>query len=269
MARFYRSGKGGGTNAGRRPAGRRSATTGRGGPGDPTSGAAGPPVGDRTTAKEAFDIDEVFRRLRLATAALPKAAMFDLRDRGYASPFEQLVGSLISARTRDETTVKVCLRLFEVARTPSLMLELDEAELTRRLAGASFADVKARDLREIARRILEEWGGEVPDDLHALTSLRGVGPKIAALTLAVGFGRPAIAVDIHVHRIVNRWGYVAATTPEKTMLALAEVLPERYWIEINERLVPFGKFVCTGTRPKCPRCPLLSMCRQVGVGDVG
>ncbi len=119
----------------------------------------------------------------------------------------------------------------------------------------------------MSRRIVEEWGGQVPDSLEALTSLRGVGPKIAALTLAVGFGRPAIAVDIHVHRIVNRWGYVAAPTPEKTMLALAEVLPERYWIEINERLVPFGKFVCTGVRPRCSTCPLLSMCRQVGVTE--
>ncbi len=218
-------------------------------------------------SKESFDIDEVFRRLRLALADRPKAAMFDLRDQGYSSPFEQLVGALISARTRDETTVKACLRLFAVARTPRDVLALDEAELTRLLAGASFADVKARDIREISRRILEEWGGQVPESLEALTSLRGVGPKIAALTLAVGFDRPAIAVDIHVHRIVNRWGYVSATTPEKTMLALAELLPERYWIEINERLVPFGKFVCTGVRPRCSTCPLLSMCRQVGVTD--
>ena len=193
--------------------------------------------------------------------------MFDLRDRGYGSPFEQLVGALISARTRDEATVKVCLRLFAVARTPRQMLDLDGDELTRLLAGASFADVKSRDIREIARRILQDWDGRVPDSPEALTSLRGVGPKIANLTLAVGFGRPAIAVDIHVHRIVNRWGYVAASTPEKTMLALAGVLPERYWIEINERLVPFGKFVCTGARPACSTCPLLSMCRQVGVTD--
>jgi endonuclease-3 len=163
--------------------------------------------------------------------------------------------------------MKVCLRLFQVARTPQQMLERDEGELTRLLAGASFAEVKARDIREISRRLVEEWGGQVPESLEALTSLRGVGPKIAALTLAVGFGRPAIAVDVHVHRIVNRWGYVSASTPEKTMLALAEVLPERYWIEINERLVPFGKFVCTGVRPKCSTCPLLSMCRQVGVTE--
>ena len=101
--------------------------------------------------------------------------------------------------------------------------------------------------------------------MEGLTTFRGVGPKIAALTLAVGFGRPAICVDIHVHRIVNRWGYVATTTPEATMAALAAQLPERYWIEINERLVPFGKHICTAARPKCSTCPLLAMCRQVGV----
>jgi endonuclease-3 len=220
-----------------------------------------------SSSKETFDIDEVFRRLRQAVANLPKAAMFDLRDRGFSSPFEQLVGALISARTRDETTVKVCLRLFEAARTPEEMLTLNEAELTRRLAGCSFAEVKARDIRELARRLIVEWGGDVPESQEALTSLRGVGPKIAALTLAVGFGQPAIAVDIHVHRIVNRWGYVASPTPEKTMTALTQILPERYWIEINERLVPFGKFVCTGPKPRCSTCPLLSMCRQVGVTE--
>jgi endonuclease-3 len=217
--------------------------------------------------KEPFDIDEAFRRLRTALAGLPKAAMFDLRDRGYSSPFEQLVGSLISARTRDETTMEVCLRLFAKARTPRAMASLDEGTLAGLLRGASFPEPKARDLVALSKRIVEEHGGDVPDTLEGLTAFRGVGPKIAALTLAVGFGRTAIAVDIHVHRIVNRWGYVDASTPEKTAAALALKLPERYWIEINERLVPFGKFVCTGVRPRCSTCPLLSMCRQVGVAS--
>ena len=102
--------------------------------------------------------------------------------------------------------------------------------------------------------------------MEELVAFRGVGPKIAALTLAVGFNRPTIAVDIHVHRVTNRWGYVATRTPEQTMAALVAKLPERYWIEINERLVPFGKFICTGAAPpKCSTCLLLSMCRQVGV----
>src|SRR4051794_20896173 len=214
---------------------------------------------------DAFDIDEVFRRLREALKHLPKAAMFDLRDRGYDSPFEQLVGSLISARTRDETTMAVCLRLFAVARTPAEMADLPEAELVALLRGASFPEPKARDIRELSRRIVVEQGGVVPDTIEGLTAFRGVGPKIAALTLAVGFGRAAVAVDVHVHRVTNRWGYVATTTPEQTAAALAARLPERYWIEINERLVPFGKSVCTGVRPRCSTCPLLTMCDQVGV----
>lgn len=216
---------------------------------------------------EPFDIDEVFRRLRVAVAGLPKAAMFDLRDRGYSTPFEQLVGSLISARTRDETTMAVCLRLFEVARTPAEISKMDLVELTMLLRGAGFPEPKARDLIALSKSIVEDHGGVVPDTMAGLTAFRGVGPKIAALTLAVGFGVPAIAVDIHVHRITNRWGYVDEPTPEKTMAALVGKLPERYWIEINERLVPFGKAVCTGVAPRCSTCVLASMCQRVGVGS--
>jgi endonuclease-3 len=191
--------------------------------------------------------------------------MFELRDRGYGSPFEQLVAALISARTRDETTIPVCLRLFALARTPATMAALPEAAIAEALHGATFPEPKARDIRELSRRIAGEHGGRVPDSLEGLMEFRGVGPKIAALTLGVGFGIPAISVDIHVHRITNRWGYVATRTPERTAEALAAILPQRYWVEINERLVPFGKHVCTGEAPRCSTCPLLAMCRQVGV----
>jgi endonuclease-3 len=231
----------------------------------PEAAGASAAVTGARPEKQPFDIDEAFRRLRLATADLPKAAMFELRDRGYASPFEQLVAALISARTRDETTTPICERLFAVARTPAELAALDEGRLVGLLHGATFPEPKARDLRALARRIVEDYGGQVPDSAEALTAFRGVGPKIAALTLGVGFNQPAIAVDIHVHRVTNRWGYVAASTPERTQAALEAVLPRRYWIEINERLVPFGKFVCTGERPRCSTCLLLSMSRQVGV----
>jgi endonuclease-3 len=219
---------------------------------------AAPPSG-----KDPFDIDLVFRLLRAAAAGLPKAAMFELRDRGHASPFEQLVAALISARTRDETTTPVCLRLFARARTAEAMAALPEAELLELLQGATFPEPKARDILALSRSIAA--AGAVPDTMEGLQALRGVGPKIAALTLGVGFGKPAISVDIHVHRIANRWGYVATATPERTMQALLARLPERYWIEINERLVPFGKFVCTGERPRCSTCALIRQCRQIGV----
>ena len=225
-----------------------------------------PPPDIAAGHKEPFDIHEVFRRLRQACAGLPKAAMFQLRDEGYHTPYEQLVASLISARTLDETSILVCRRLFARARTPAAMAVLDGAELIALLRGATFPEPKARDILALSRTILERHGGEVPDTLEGLTAFRGVGPKVAALTLAAGFNKPAICVDIHVHRIANRWGYVAEPTPERTMAALASKLPRQYWIEINERLVPFGKHVCTGPRPQCPACPLLPMCRQVGVG---
>jgi len=221
------------------------------------------PAATPAPGKDPFDIDLVFRLLREATANLPKAAMFELRDRGYGSPFEQLVAALVSARTRDETTIPVCLRLFALARTPQAMAALPEERIAEALHGATFPEPKARDIKALSARIAEV--GAVPDKMEGLTALRGVGPKIAALTLGVGFGRPAISVDIHVHRIVNRWGYVATSTPERTMQALQKILPPRYWIEINERLVPFGKFICTGERPKCSTCLLLRQCRQVGV----
>lgn len=222
---------------------------------------------DRAAApKEPFDIDEIFRRLRRATADLPKAAMFELRDEGYGSPFEQLAAALISARTRDETTVPLGRRLFERARTPAALLALEDAELLGLLREATFPEQKVRNLKRIAAEIVQFHGGRVPESFEALTSFTGVGPKIAALTLGIAYGAPAIAVDVHVHRVVNRWGYVAARTPERTAEALAVILPRRYWIEINERLVPFGKFICTRLLPKCSTCLLLSMCRQVGVG---
>jgi endonuclease III len=215
--------------------------------------------------KEPFDFDEAFRRLRTAVAGLPKAAMFELRDRGYGSLFEQLVASLVSARTRDETTIPVCLRLFAAARTPEALASLDEPTLVRLLRGATFPEPKARDLLALSRRIVSELGGVVPDTLEDLLAFRGVGPKIAALALGVALGRPYVAVDIHVHRITNRWGILAASTPERTRSVLEVMLPEHYRAEINERLVPFGKHACTGERPHCSRCPLLSMCRQIDV----
>lgn len=178
----------------------------------------------------------------------------------------RLIARLISARTLDETTIPVCHRLFARARTPAAVAVLDHAKLAALLHGATFPEPKARDILALSRAILEQFGGAVPDMAEGLIAFRGVGPKVAALTLAVGFNRPAICVDIHVHRVTNRWGYVAAPTPERTLAALAGELPGEFWIEINERLVPFGKHVCTGPRPKCLACPLLSMCRQVGVG---
>ncbi len=215
--------------------------------------------------KETFDIDRAMAALRDAVKPFRKAALFELFEEGYRTPFEQLVACIISIRTRDEDTVPIAKRLFAQARTPEAMSHLASEEINRLLAGSTFREAKAPQIREIARRTIAEYGGELPCDLDKLLDFRGVGIKCANLALGIACGQPRIGVDIHVHRITNRWGYVAANTPEKTTAALERVLPERYWVEINALLVPFGKHVCVGISPRCSRCSLLKMCRQVGV----
>ncbi len=191
--------------------------------------------------------------------------MFQLAEEGYSSVFEQLVACLISIRTRDETTVPTARRLFSVARTPADVAGLSIERLGALIHGTSFLEVKARHIRDIALRTAQNYGGVVPCDEAILRSFTGVGPKCAHLVLGIACGQPAISVDIHVHRITNRWGLVSAPTPEQTMLLLEPKLPKRFWVEINRLLVPFGKHVCTPTLPKCSICPVLSMCQQVGV----
>jgi endonuclease-3 len=215
--------------------------------------------------KRPFDIDAAVRRIRKAVEPFPKAAMFELAEQGFSSPFEQLVACIISIRTFDEVMLPTARKLFERARTPSRMLALSAQEIDETIRASTFHERKAHQIREIARRIMEEHEGELPCDYEALTSFEGVGPKCANLVLGIACGQPGIGVDIHVHRVTNRWGYVRARTPEKTADALRENLPRRYWIEINRLLVPFGKHICTGTRPKCSTCPVLDMCQQVGV----
>jgi endonuclease III len=191
--------------------------------------------------------------------------MFELKERGYGSVFQQLVGCILSIRTRDEVSLPTSIRLLEKAPTPRAMLDLSVAEIDALIGTVTFHEPKAAQIREIAERATAEFGGELPCDAEVLTSFRGVGPKCAHLALGVACGVPLISVDIHVHRVTNRWGVIAETTPEKSMRALEEVLPKKYWVEINRLLVPFGKHICTGTLPKCSTCPVLDMCRQVGV----
>jgi endonuclease-3 len=219
----------------------------------------------RKKAKKPFDLEEAIARLRTAVAPLPKAAMFQLAEDGYRSVFEQLVACIISIRTRDETMLPVAKQLFAKARTPEEMLQLTPQEIDRLISTSSFHEAKAKQIHEIAKRAVAEFGGELPCDEEVLLSFRGVGPKCAGLVLGIACGHAAIGVDIHVHRVTNRWGYVQASTPEKTMATLHAILPQPYWVEINALLVPFGKHICTGTLPKCSTCPLLKMCQQVGV----
>ena len=215
--------------------------------------------------KRPFDIDLAMTRIRGAVRPYPKAAMFELRDDGFDSPFEQLVACMLSVRTRDEVSLVAAQRLFEKARTPDAVAEMPQDEIDALIPDVTFHERKAEQIRDIAITVRDDHDGDLPCDPDVMQSFSGIGPKCANLALGIACDQQRISVDVHVHRVTNRWGYVATNSPEQTMTALEKVLPEQYWVEINERLVPFGKNVCTGTRPKCSACPMLDMCRQVGV----
>ena len=217
--------------------------------------------------KKPFDIEEAIPLLREAVAPYPKAALFELYAEGHTSVFEILIACILSIRTRDETTLPVARALFAAAPTPADVAQLSLDEIERLIGACTFHEPKSATIREIAVRTVEDHGGELPCDPEVLLAFRGVGPKCANLALGVACGRAGIAVDVHVHRVTNRWGYVQSNTPERTMDALHEKLPQDYWVEINALLVPFGKHICTGARPKCSTCPLLPMCQQMGVFD--
>ena len=216
-------------------------------------------------AKKPFDIDDMLRRIEAAVAPHPKAAMFELADLGYDSAFQQLVACIISIRTYDEVSLLGAQRLFKRARTPEAVAALPESEIDKLIYPATFHERKAAQIKSIARTVVEEHGGKLPCDRELMLSFGGVGPKCANLAMGVACGESVISVDIHVHRVTNRWGYVATRTPEKTIEALEAVLPKKHWIDINRLLVPFGKHICTGQMPKCSSCPVLDYCQQVGV----
>jgi endonuclease-3 len=215
--------------------------------------------------KRPFDVGTAFALIEKAVRPWPKAALFQLAEEGYTSVFEQLLACMISIRTYDEVTLPVSRKLFARARTPAQVAQLSWEELDALISPSTFHERKANQMLAIAREVQERFGGVLPGDREVLLSFGGVGPKCANLVLGVACGTPVISVDIHVHRVTGRWGYVAASTPEKTLAALEAKLPERYWIDINRLLVPFGKHICTGNRPRCSTCPVLDMCRQVGV----
>ncbi|MCP3141773.1 endonuclease III domain-containing protein [Pyxidicoccus xibeiensis] len=230
---------------------------------EPGTVAEPPPRPDKVP----FDIDEVLARVRESVKHFADAAMFALAAHGHDSLFEQLVACILSIRTRDEVSLPVSLALLGKASTPEALARMTPAEIDEVIRPVTFHEAKAYQLHAIAERTRDELEGKLPCDAQVLQSFKGVGPKCAHLALGIACGHEAISVDIHVHRVTNRWGYVRARAPEQTMEALEVTLPRNYWVELNRLLVPFGKHVCTGTRPKCSTCPVLQHCRQVGVTD--
>ena len=180
-------------------------------------------------------------------------------------PFRVLISTILSLRTKDETTAEASRRLFARATTPQTMLRLRAATIARLIYPVGFYRTKARAIRSACRDLLDRFGGTVPRDLDALLTLQGVGRKTANLVLTLGFRAPGICVDTHVHRITNRLGYVRTRTPDETEQALRRKLPAQHWLEINDLLVAFGQHLCRPISPHCTRCPVVAYCARRGV----
>jgi len=180
-------------------------------------------------------------------------------------PFAVLVATVISLRTRDEVTDVAAARLLRAAPTPARLSRLREARIARLIYPAGFYRTKARTLRALARRLEADHKGRVPDTLEGLLALHGVGRKTANLVLTLGFRKPSICVDTHVHRISNRLGFVRTRTPDDTEQVLRARLPPRWWLLINDLLVTFGRGHCGPLSPRCSSCPVADLCGRVGV----
>jgi endonuclease-3 len=180
-------------------------------------------------------------------------------------PFRILISCLLSLRTKDKTTGEASARLFALAHQPAMMLPLPLQKIERAIYPVGFYRTKAKSIHAICRRLLDVYGGTVPDSIEELVTLSGVGRKTANLVVTVGFGKPGICVDIHVHRISNRWGYVETKTPEETEEALRNKLPKQHWITFNDLLVPYGQHLCQPVYPFCSKCKLTEYCDRVGV----
>jgi len=209
-------------------------------------------------------IDTVMLRLEEHFVSV-KTPIVDLIMAKTNEPFKVLVATILSARTKDETTARVVSELFQMVHRADDFDKLSAAELDKIIYQVGFHRTKTKHLKELLRVLNEHFHGIVPSEIDDLLLLPGVGRKTANLVRAVAFQKPAICVDVHVHRICNRWGYIKTKTPLESEMALREKLPEKHWLKINSYVVAFGQNLCTPRKPHCPECPIAQFCKRIGV----
>ena len=210
-----------------------------------------------------FNIVEGLKKLKKAVRKFRTPSVTVIAKKN--DPFAVLVSCIISLRTRDEVTELASARLFNLAKLPAELLELSNAKIEKAIYPAAFYRNKTKSLKELCQVLVKEYFGKVPDKLEELLKLKGVGRKTANLTLILGHNKPGICVDIHVHRISNRWGYVKTKSPDETEMVLREILPKRFWKGFNDLLVSFGQNLCKPVSPFCGSCPIEDQCPKIGV----
>ena len=207
-----------------------------------------------------LDIDKIVQGLKNANQ--PKSEFVELMEQ-FNDPYLVLIGCILSLRTNDKTTYPATLRMLELAKTPLEMSKVSPEDLAKAIYPVGFYENKARQIVELSRQIVEDLEGKVPDEIEELIKFNGVGRKTANLVLAKGFNKPAICVDVHVHRIFNRLGYIKTKTPEETEFALRKKLPHKHWIDINTLIVTHGQNVCKPQKPNCKDCPIAEYCAKI------
>jgi len=211
--------------------------------------------------------DDIHKIVRILASETPKwdVPIVTLVAETSNDPFKVLVSTVLSLRTKDETTAEASKRLFKLADNPSDMLGLTEKEIIKAIYPVGFYKTKAKNIRSICHDLLSKYGSKVPDEIDELLKLKGVGRKTANLVVTLGYNKPGICVDTHVHRISNRLGYIKTKDPLETEMVLRKKLSQKYWIDYNSLLVSFGQHLCRPISPFCSRCPIEKYCDRVGV----
>ena len=206
--------------------------------------------------------DKIFEIVNLIKCTKMRYSDFVLFMEELKNPYLVLIFCILSLRTKDEVTFGASMRLKKLAMTPQEMIKLNISEIEKAIYPVGFYKNKAKQIFELSEKIIKEYSGNVPNDIDELCKFKGVGRKTANLTLAKGFGIPAICVDTHVHRICNRLGYVKTNTPDETELVLRKKLPKELWLDFNTQLVTFGQNICKPVKPNCEICPIIKYCKN-------
>lgn len=209
---------------------------------------------------ETEHIDEIVERLKKAEQ--PRSDFVHLMD-AFQDPYLVLISCILSLRTNDKTTYPATLRMLELGKTPEDFAKCDVKQLEKAIYPVGFYTNKARQIIELSKKLVDEYNSKVPESIEEMTKFNGVGRKTANLVMSRGFNKPAICVDVHVHRIFNRLGYIKTKTPEETEFALREKLPVKHWIDINTLLVTHGQNICKPIKPKCEDCPIKNLCKKI------
>ncbi len=207
-----------------------------------------------------IDINKIVELLKQAKQ--PKSDFVKLMD-SFNDPYLVLIACILSLRTNDKTTYPATLRMLKLGKTPKYFANCNVKELEKAIYPVGFYTNKAKQIIELSKILVEKYNSKVPKSIDELCKFNGVGRKTANLTISRGFNEPAICVDVHVHRIFNRIGYIKTKTPEETEFALREKLPIKYWIDINTLLVTHGQNICKPIKPKCEECPIKELCKKL------